>query len=162
MKLAKRLNVPIYRIGRYRAKFPTTLIGEVDAWVALFRDLSKRKWRNCILETTGLNCRESFLKYTLPRFQMITIKLTGKKKVLYERIKNKRFTAVQRWLFSDSYPSKAEFVKKMYKEFQRLPTEIKIETSQRKPEEVYRIALSELKGYMQAIHHFHNSKLWNS
>ncbi len=93
---------------------------------------------------------------------MVTIKLTGKKKVLYERIKKKRFATVQRWLFSDSYSNKVEFVKKLYKEFQRLPAEIKIETSQRNPQEVYRIALSELKGYMQAVYHFHNSELRNS
>lgn len=61
-RLSKELNLSIYRIDKYRAKFPMYVIGEANAWVALFRDLSRQKWRNCILETTGLNCRESFLR----------------------------------------------------------------------------------------------------
>ena len=54
-KLSRTLDLPVYRVGEYRAKFPISLVGEADAWVALFRDLSKQKWKNCILETTGLN-----------------------------------------------------------------------------------------------------------
>ena len=61
-KLARKLKLPVYRVGEYRSKFPVTVYGEVDAWLALFKDLSKRKWRNCILETTGLNRRETFLE----------------------------------------------------------------------------------------------------
>ncbi len=51
-KLSRKLKLPIYYIGEYRSMFPHTLVGEADAWIALFRDLSRRKWRNCILETT--------------------------------------------------------------------------------------------------------------
>ena len=32
------------------------------AWMALFQELSRRGWKNCILETTGLNSRETFLR----------------------------------------------------------------------------------------------------
>ena len=56
-KLSKKLGISIYRIGDYRAKFPGTIIGEANAWLALFNGLSKQKWQNCILETVGLNCR---------------------------------------------------------------------------------------------------------
>ena len=59
--LSRKLNLPIFQIGEYRSKLHSSPTGEADAWVALFRDLSRRKWRNCILETTGLNRRESFL-----------------------------------------------------------------------------------------------------
>ena len=46
-KLAKKLKLPIYGIGRYRSKFPMSLIGEADAWLSLFCDLSRRKWMIC-------------------------------------------------------------------------------------------------------------------
>ncbi len=65
-KVGRKLKLPIYRIGEYRSKFPMTIYGEADAWLALYRNLSKQKWRNCILETTGLNRRESFLRAVLP------------------------------------------------------------------------------------------------
>jgi shikimate kinase len=89
-RLSEELNLPVYQIGKYRARFPLSDIGEADAWVTLFRDLSKRKWRNCILETTGLNSRESFLGIALPPQRIVTIKLEAPRNVLYERIKKKR------------------------------------------------------------------------
>ena len=89
-KLRKKLNFSVYRIGTYRDRFPMTALGEVDAWLALFKDLSRRKWSNCILETTGLNKRESFLKTALPLGQRITIKLEASRDTLYKRIKRKK------------------------------------------------------------------------
>jgi hypothetical protein len=73
--LSKKYRLPIFRIGEYRSRFPSSPIGELDAWVNLFRDLSNRKWRNCILETTGLNHKESFIRTGLPFGQVITVKL---------------------------------------------------------------------------------------
>ena len=81
-KLSKKLKIPVYRIGFYRERFPMTAIGEAGAWLALFRDLSKRGWRNCILETTGLNAREGFLSDALPFDRRIVIKLEASRKVL--------------------------------------------------------------------------------
>jgi len=43
-KLSGKLKVPVLRIGYHRALFPETPIGEADAWVALFRQLSLRRW----------------------------------------------------------------------------------------------------------------------
>ncbi len=74
-KLSSRLNLPVLRIGEYRSKYPPSSIGEADAWVALYRVFSKRKWRNCIVETCGLNQRECFLKAAVPFPQAITVKL---------------------------------------------------------------------------------------
>jgi adenylate kinase family enzyme len=65
-KLSKALGFPVFQIGEYRAIFSSSPIGEADAWVALFRDLSKKRWKNSVLETTGLNARETFLKVALP------------------------------------------------------------------------------------------------
>ncbi|MGQ9465543.1 MAG: AAA family ATPase [bacterium] len=150
MKLAKKLGLPVYRIGAYRSKFPATSVGEADAWVSLFRDLSRQKWRNCILETTGLNCRESFLKVAFPLFQMVTIKLTAKRKILYTRLLRKRGDEQgNNWLFSHSYQNKFEFIKKLFKEFKKIPAEIKIDTSNLRPQEVYKTALKELKFFTQ-------------
>ncbi len=147
-KLSKKLGLPVYRIGEYRMRFPKTLIGEADAWVSLFRDISKRGWKNCILETTGLNSRESFLRAAFPLFRMVTIKLEAPKTVLYARIiKKKKEEQGGEWLFSDSYRDKREFVKKMFKQFRKLPAEIRIDTSKLNPEEVYKRALENLKIY---------------
>ena len=145
-KLAKELKLPVYCIGEYRSKFPMTPIGEADAWVALYRDLSRRKWRNCILETTGLNSRESFLKIALPILQTVTIKLEAQRKILYERInKKKKSKQGSEWLFSSAYTDKYEFVKKLFKEFKEIPADIRINTSKLKAHDVYKIALRKLK-----------------
>ncbi len=144
-KLAKKFKLSIYYIGKYRSMFPATNAGEADAWARLFHDISKRKWNNCILETTGLNRRECFLREAFPFGQIITIKLNTKKSVLSERIekKNKNEQGGD-WLFSSTYRDKYEFVRKLYKDFKKLPAEIKIDTTNLSREEVYKIALSEL------------------
>lgn len=145
-KLAREMKLPIYGIGEYRSKFPMTPIGEADAWVALYHDLSRRKWRNCILETTGLNSRESFLKVALPLLQTVTIKLEAQRKILYERInKKKKSKQGGEWLFSSDYTDKYEFVRKLFKDFKKIPADIKIDTTKLKPLGVYKIALRKLK-----------------
>jgi thymidylate kinase len=148
-KLSKKYNLPIFKIGEYRSKFPLSPIGETNAWVALFQDLSRRKWRNCILETTGLNRRESFLRTTLPFAQMVTIKLEAPKRVLYKRIaeKSKREQGGG-WSFSVEYPDKVEFVKKLYMEFKRLPAEIRIDTTKLGINKVCMVAINELHAQM--------------
>jgi len=148
-KLSKKYNLPVFKIGEYRSKFPPSPIGEANAWVALFRDLSRRKWRNCILETTGLNRRESFLKTALPFAQMVTIKLEASKKVLYKRIGRKSKEAQGGgWSFSIEYPDKYEFVKKLFKEFKRSPAEIRIDTTKLGIQKVCQAAIKELNTQM--------------
>lgn len=144
-KLGRKLDLPIYRIGEYRREFPDTIYGEADAWLALFRDLSKRKWRNCILETTGLNRRETFLRAALPGHETITIKLVAKRKILYERIgkKNKGDQGGE-WLYSTAYRDKYEFVRKMFKTFKSVYADIKIDTSDMKQQEVYKVGLKKV------------------
>ena len=144
-KLARRLKLPIYGIGEYRSKFSMTIHGEADAWLALFRDLSKRKWKNCILETTGLNRRETFLSAALPTYGIVTIKLEAKRKTLYERVgKKRKKDQGGEWLYSTDYRDKREFVRKLFKEFKGLPANIRIDTSVMRPPEVYRLALKKL------------------
>ncbi|MBW1679132.1 MAG: AAA family ATPase [Deltaproteobacteria bacterium] len=145
-KLARKLKFPIYRIGEYRSKFPMTIYGEADAWLALFRDLSRKKWKNCILETTGLNCRESFLNAALPFGGRVTIKLEAKRKVLYERIKKKKKSRQGgEWLFSTTFRDKFEFTRKSFKTFKIVPADIRIDTSTITAPEVYKIALKKLE-----------------
>lgn len=144
-KLSKRLKIPIVRIGEYRAKFPVSALGEADAWIALFCDLSRRKWKNCIFESTGLNCRESFLEKALPLGQMTIIKLDAKRKILFARIKKKKLhERGGEWLFSEAYRDKYEFVKKSFKDFRRITADIKVNTSELTPQEVYKIVFGRL------------------
>jgi hypothetical protein len=147
-KLANKLNLPILRIGDYRSKFPLSPIGEADAWVALWGHLSKRKWRNCVLETTGLNVREAFLKVALPFPQRVIVKLEAQRKILYGRIgKKRRVEQEGEWLFSADYRDKYEFVGKLYKEFKKLPSDIMIDTTRLKPDEIFKIALKKIEIY---------------
>lgn len=142
-KLSSFYGLRVYYIGAYRAKFPVTLEGEANAWVALFRDLSKQKWANCILETTGLNSRERFLRDAFPFSRIVTIKLTAQRKVLYERIGTKKKSEQGGdWLFNNDYRDKYEFVRKMFRHFNNVPSEIKIDTTKLTPREV----LEQVKG----------------
>ncbi len=147
-KLSKKYNLPVFEIGRYRSNYPISPIGEADAWVALYRDLSKRKWRNCIVETTGLNQRESFLRAILPLVQIVTIKLEAQRKNLYQRIgEKKRRERGGKWLFCADYPDKYEFVRNLYSKFRKLPCDIRIDTTRLKTEEVFEIAMEKIEKY---------------
>jgi len=144
-RLSKVLKVPVIRIGYHRARFPQTPIGEADAWVALFRELSRRRWKNCILETTGLNCREAFLKVALPFENIFTIKLEASRKTLFRRIgkKKKKYQGGQ-WLYSAKYKDKYEFVRKLSKRFCKISADCYIDTNRLTKAAVYRQALKKI------------------
>ncbi len=144
-RLSKVLKVPVIRIGYHRARFPQTPIGEADAWVALFWELSRRRWKNCILETTGLNCREAFLKAALPFENIFTIKLEASRKTLFRRIgkKKKKYQGGQ-WFYSANYRDKYEFVKKLFKRFCKIPADCYIKTNRLSESAVYLRAFKEI------------------
>ena len=143
--LSKALKVPILRIGYHRARFPQTPIGEADAWVALFRELSRRRWENCILETTGLNHREEFLRTALPFEQVFTIKLDASRKTLAARIrKKKKRDRGGRWFYGAEYRNKYEFVRKLFKYFRKIPANCHINTNRLTSAAVYQLALKEI------------------
>ena len=144
--LSKALKVPILRIGYHRARFPQTPIGEADAWVALFRELSRRRWKNCILETTGLNRREEFLRTALPFEQVFTIKLDASRKTLAARIrKKKKRHRGGRWFYGAEYRNKYEFVRKLFKHFHQIPTNCHINTNGLTHAAVYQLAIKEIE-----------------
>lgn len=144
-RLSKALKIPVFCIGYYRARFPVTPIGEADAWIALFRDLSRRRWKNCILETTGLNCRERFLRSALPFGQIVTIKLEASRKTLFWRIGRKKKKARSgRWLYSSAYRDKYEFVRKLFKCFRNVPADCYIRTDRLSKVEVFQRASKEI------------------
>jgi len=146
-RLSRKLKIPVYGIGFYRAKFPMTAIGEADAWLALFKDLSRRDWKSCILETTGLNARENFLSAALPFDRMIVIKLEASRKILLERIgQKKKSEQGGQWLYSQ-YENKYDFVKEMYSRFREVQAHIVIRTNQMTPEEVFSEALKRIEGF---------------
>ncbi len=144
-KLSKVLKVPVLCIGRHRARFPETPIGETDAWTALFKELSQRRWKNCILETTGLNSREAFLRTALPFEQVFTIKLEALRKTLALRIrKKKKENRGGQWLYSTKYRNKYEFVRKLFKRFRQIPANCYIDTNRLTKVAVYQRALKEI------------------
>ncbi|OGX49173.1 MAG: hypothetical protein A2216_02130 [Omnitrophica WOR_2 bacterium RIFOXYA2_FULL_45_12] len=144
-KLSGKLKVPVLRIGYHRALFPETPIGEADAWVALFRQLSLRRWQNCILETTGLNSREAFLKAALPFGRMFTFKLEASRKTLISRIrKKKKKEQGGQWLYSAAYRDKYEFVNKLFRHFSKVPADCCIDTNRLTRRMVYQRALREI------------------
>jgi hypothetical protein len=146
LRLSKSLRLPIFCIGKYRARFEQTALGEADAWIALFSDLSHRGWKNCILETTGLNSRELFLRTALPFGQMFTIRLEASRKTLYRRISfKKKIEQGGDWLFSSEFKDKYKFVRKLYKYFNYIPADIVINTGRLTKVEVCRKALKALK-----------------
>ena len=147
--LSKKLKIPIYGIGYYRGHFPMTAIGEADAWLALFRDLSKRSWKNCILETTGLNVRENFLSTALPFDRMIVIKLEASRKILMERIgQKKKSERGGKWLYSQ-FEDKYDFVKQMYPTFKKIQAYFVIKTDQITKEEVFCQALKKFEKFIE-------------
>ena len=147
--LSKKFKIPIFTIGSYRARFPMTAFGEADAWLALFRDLSKRRWSNCILETTGLNAREGFLSDALPLDKMIVVKLDASRKVLIKRVglKKKREQG-GRWLYSNQYQDKYEFVQKMYPRFKKIQSHFTIKTDRLKKEQVFKEAVNNIERFI--------------
>ena len=121
----------------------------------MFRDLSKKKWKNCILETTGLNARETFLKVALPFPQRVIVKLDAQRKVLYGRIgKKRRREQGGEWTFSADYPDKFEFVRKLYKQFKKVPSDITIDTTRLEPQKVFQIALKKIENYRMMYSHY--------
>ena len=144
-KLSRKYNLPEFHIGTYRAKFPATAEGEASAWVALFQDLSRQKWADCSLETTGLNCRERFLREAFPFGKIVTIKLIAQRKVLFERIgKKKKSEQGGDWFFSDDYQDKYEFARKMFKLFKDIRAEIEIDTTNLSSQDVFEKAVEKL------------------
>lgn len=144
-RLSKALKIPILLIGPHRARFPMTPIGEADAWLALFRELSKRGWKNCILETTGLNSREGFLRSALPFDNMFTIKLEASRKTLFRRIaKKSKKEQGRKWLYSLAYRDKYEFVRKLFRSFAKVHADCYIDTNRLTKAEVFRRALKEI------------------
>jgi len=147
-KLSKALKVPVLCIGYHRARFPQTPIGEADAWMALFKELSQHRWKNCILETTGLNSREAFLRTALPFGQMFTIKLEASRKTLALRIrKKKKKDQGGRWLYGAQYRDKYEFVRKLFKSFCKIPANCYINTNRLTKEAVYRRVFREIEAH---------------
>ena len=147
-KLNKKFKLPIYRIGTYRARFPMTAMGEVDAWLALRNALSRRRWGNCILETTGLNKRESFLTTALPLGRKITIKLEASRETPYQRIRQKKKREQGgEWLYSMAYPDKYTFVRKFFKKFRQISADYCIDTNRRTKSEVSQLVLKEINNY---------------
>lgn len=88
-------------------------------------------------------------------FGRVIIKLEAQRKILYSRIsKKKKNEQGGEWLFDKDYRDKYEFVRKLFKEFKKVPAEITINTSNLNKDAVYKIALEKIKIHTQ-FHFFH-------
>lgn len=151
-RLSKVLKIPIFCIGRHRMRFSKTPIGEVDVWLALFKELSRHRWKNCILETTGLNSREAFLRTALPFEQMFTIKLEASRRNLFLRIrKKKKRDQGSQWLYSAAYRDKYEFVQKLFKKFSKLHADYYIDTNRLSKIDVFRKVFKKINSIGEMI-----------
>lgn len=146
--LSKKIGLPVLRIGAFRARHPETAEGEADAWLDFYHVLSRRRWRNTIVETTGLNRREAFLEAALPLLRIVTVKLTAPKRVLLARAGRKPHNERGgKWLFSHSYRNKKEFIRKMYPHMKKVHATFEINTSRKTLQQTLDIVLDHLRRY---------------
>ena len=146
--LSKKIGLPVIRIGAFRARRPKTAEGEADAWLDFYNVLSRKKWRNTIIETTGLNRRSAFLEAALPLLRLVTVKLVAPKRVLLARAGRKpRNERGGKWLFSHSYRDKREFIRKMYPLMKKVPAALQIDTSKKSLREALDIVLDHLRRF---------------
>ena len=109
------------------------------------RELSRHRWKNCILETTGLNRREEFLRKALPFEQVFTIKLDASRKTLAARIREKKKRdRGGRWFYGAEYRNKYEFVRELFKRFRKIPADCYIDTNRLTKTAVYRRICKEI------------------
>lgn len=132
------------QIGRFRGGFPPTAEGEADAWLALFQELSRRRWDRVLLETSGLNGRFCFLYKALPPGRVLILKLICSREELLRRVKLKHpEEEAQPWVYQDSLPDREAFIREFFQAFADLPAEI--DTTHFSPEEVFAQAVEELE-----------------
>ena len=114
-------------------------------WLALFSDLSKRGWCNCILETTGLNAREGFLSDALPFDRIIIVRLEASRKVLMQRIGlKKKSEQGGKWLYSGHFKNKYDFVNKLYPAFKLVVYRFAVKTDKMTKKEVFDAVLNRI------------------
>lgn len=147
-RLGPYLGWEVLQIGRFRRGFPPTVEGEADAWLALYRELSRHGWDRVILETTGLNGRLCFLYRALPPGRILTLKLICSKEELLRRVKLKPpKEETGPWVYHDTLPDREAFIAEFLEPFAALPAEIEIDTTHLSPEEVFARAIEELKAW---------------
>ena len=79
--------------------------------------------------------------------------MEAKRKILYERIGGKRKGEKGgEWFYSINYRDKYEFVRKLFKSFQTLPADIRIDSSAMTPPEVYKVVRNKLEIIVPEFH----------
>jgi hypothetical protein len=145
-RLGSQLGWEVLRIGQFRGRYPPTAEGEANAWLALFQELSRCRWDQVILETSGLNGRLCFLYKVLPPGRVLILKLTCSKEELLQRVNLKPpDEEAEPWVYQDSLPDREAFIRQLFEPFADLPAEIEIDTTHLSPEEVFAQAVEELE-----------------
>ncbi len=146
--LSKKIGLPVLRIGAFRARHPESAEGEADAWLDFYKALSRRRWRNSIVETTGLNRRAAFLEAAMPLLRLVTVKLIAPKRVLLARAGRKpRNERGGKWLYSHSYRNKREFIRKLFVAMKKVQATLQINTSRKTLRQTLDIVLDHLRRY---------------
>ena len=77
--------------------------------------------------------------------QIFTIKLEASRKTLFSRIrKKKKKERSGRWFYSAAYRNKYEFVRKLFKQFHKIPADCHINTNRLTKTEVFQKAFKEI------------------
>jgi hypothetical protein len=104
------------------------------------------------LETTGLNCREGFLRSILPFGQIVTIKLEASRKTLFRRIgRKKKKDRGGQWLYNATYRDKYEFVQKLFKNFSKVHADYYIDTDRLSKVDVFRKAFDKINSVREMM-----------
>lgn len=145
-RLGPHLGWEVLRIGQFRGRYPPTAEGEADAWLALFRELSRHRWDQVLLETSGLNGRLCFLYKALPPGRILTLKLTCSKEELLRRVGLKPpAEEAEPWVYQVTLPDRETFIRQLFEPFAALSAEIEIDTAHLSPEEVFTQVIEGLK-----------------
>jgi hypothetical protein len=146
-RLGPHLGWEVLCIGQFRRLFPPTALGEADAWLTLYQELSRYGWDRVILETSGLNGRLCFLYQALPPGRVLTMKLLCSQKELLRRMKLKPPEEAEPWVYRDTLPDRETFIRQFFEPFAALPAEIEIDTTHLSPEEVFARAVEESESH---------------
>lgn len=132
-RLAKHLALPVFRIGKFRANYPSSESGEANGWVDLFIELGRVGWRNAIVESTGLNRRSCFLRAAIEHPALVTVKLVCPQAILLKRIAAKRDDASDCYWVFRGIAGKQDFARSQRESIKALPAELTVDTAKTPP-----------------------------
>lgn len=150
-QLGPLLGWEVLRIGQFRRLRPPSETGEADAWLALYQALSRCRWEQVILETTGLNGRLCFLRQAFAPGRVVTLKLSCCRDELLRRIERRPAgEETNPWFYADCLPDRQAFISRLFEQFTKLPAELETDTTWLTPDEVFAQAVEKIKAWSRS------------